>query len=163
MKRLLLSMLLFTLCLGARAQVGSLRLVNTSTCDVYLSMSATDIGAGDPFPCNIQSCWVVVPAGTTLFFATPYDFATSPLAGFCSLFVNPGIAYWLTTSTFLWTDVSFQYGCPDCSGGSRMTDASIVPASTCYAAPAVYAGPCSHLANWLPDAGSLMTNVTIKF
>ena len=156
-------MLFFTLCLGARAQVGSLTLVNTSTCDVYLSMSAKDAAAGDGTPCDLQSCWVVVPAGTTLSFTSPYDFATSPLAGFCSETVPVPISFWTTTIDFIWTDVSFQYGCPECSGGDRMTDATIPVAATCYGAPAVYAGPCGHLARWLPDPGTLMTNVTIKF
>jgi len=162
MKRLLLSMLFFTLCMGARAQVGALKIINNNPdCSIFVNMHAKDNFSTNYTGCDlIAPTQILGPAPFADIYANPAAFFPTP--GFSYEAVPEPVSYWSGVTTFAWEDIDFQYQCPECSGGGRMSE----PGSSfsCYGALPVWTGPCGHYATWSSSTpGVDMSNVVITF
>ncbi len=125
----LLSFFILILSFNVRAQTGAIQVRNINpVCSVYFSIHAYDVANGNPL-CGIAVNTIMLPPGG--FTAPVPDWFT-----FTTLFPTSFTAPVPTSSTtFQWTDVSFQWYCPSPPCGAYlpsgiMSDATF--STNCY-------------------------------
>ncbi len=151
------------------AQAGSLTVVNhNSQCGVYFTMAAVAATEGDPSPCDIiGTTYYLCPSGgacSSITWANPAAFHVAPTFSYETTFIS--IWGMTITTDFTWTDVSFQWQCPDpCSGaGGDMAETALGP--MCTTGGSTWSGTLctSGTSTWSSSLpGTPMSNVTIDF
>lgn len=139
------------MCMGAKAQSGICVDNRRNACGVFVKMFAMDPAGGYPLG-SINSVTFYVPAGVINCWNTVLTFQS-------------GVG-WITpttilssTTTFNWTDVSFQFDCPECAGGGGMSN----PCSpNVFGGAPVWSSSC-HSATWLPVCLAPLGNLTLTF
>src|SRR5579872_6832152 len=131
MKKLLVFMMLLALGNSAFAQTGGLTIDNSQgKCAVWVKMLGTDPSVAGDGLCQLNSATFLVPAYTTWTFCSVWDFQGGPVSCTCGMsgtgVYAPGWAFGnnipCASTTFQWTDVTFQWNnCGDCNGGSSMS------------------------------------------
>jgi hypothetical protein len=165
-----LKMLLFAALLvwsgAARAQApgyGGLGFNNRTPCEVYVTMMAIDPSSGYGGACSIMSHQVTVPPGswgwcTVWDFQGPYGCGTSPTGGAVGWNTIPGLSP--ASTRFNWTDVQFQFGCPDwylaaghSNEGGAMSDLMPIPGVNCLPGAMTWVTPPWTGAPYVPING----------
>ena len=170
MKKTILFFSLLLLGAGAYAQSGSLTINNRSKgCTLYVNMWAVDPTTGNGSGCDLAGCLFILPPPPALTSTMTWSSAGAyGLTGFCGEATPVPVAYWYgAITTFQWTDIQFQYNCPDmpCSSGGALTEAPLVPLSlSCRNAPTTFAGYCGQTAQWVSSTpGMPMSDITVNF
>jgi hypothetical protein len=135
-------------------------------CSLYVAMHALDQNSawGNDMGCDIYSNTIILPPATTLNWANISAFRVDPNAGY-AFFATPlpGI-YFSTTTTYQWTDVTYQWHCPSpCigNGGGNMSESAPI---TCYTLPSNTTGSCTTGGMWFNLTGmGMMDDVRLDF
>jgi len=115
MKKLIFSTALSIMSCVVFAQNGALTVTNNNAnCGVWVKMAAVDAGFGNGSGCDITGITFYLTAGGGSWaFSNPGDFdATAGGPGYASFTTFMSFTDLSTTTTFQWTDVSFQWDCP---------------------------------------------------
>ncbi len=158
------------------AQTGALTVTNNNAnCGVWVKMSAVDAGYLNGSACDITGItFFLAPGGSSLLCTNPGDFDV--VGG------GPGFAYFtspmshtdlITTTTFQWTDVTFQWQCPippcQSNNGGIMTDPLALltsPITACLTGGTSWSGSSclSGTSTWTNMAlAGIMDNIVIDF
>jgi hypothetical protein len=136
-------------------------------CSLYVALHAVDQDPlwGNTFGCDIYTNTILLPPATVLTWANISAFRIDPNAGY-SFFATPvGGAYFSTTTTYKWTDVTYQWECKiPCigNGGGHMSDPIATP--TCYPFSSNTSGTCTTGGTWFNLTGlGVMDDVRLDF
>jgi len=145
---------------------------NNQNCTLYFSMHAIETASGNSSPCDIYSNLATLAPATTIAYTDPSNF--NALVGYSSMTFSMSASAIASTTTWQWTDVTFQWNCPSpCigSGGGNMSDGwSTANGYSCYGPPSTTSwggvlGTCTAVAdtwNAVPATGP-MSNITLNF
>jgi hypothetical protein len=135
-------------------------------CSLYVALHALDQDPtwGNDLACDIYSNTIMLPPATTLSWANISLFRVDPNAGY-SYFATPvGGVYFSTTTTYQWTDVTYQWRCPlPCIGdsGGHMSEAS---GTICYPSASNISGSCTSGGTWINLTGlGVMDDIMLDF
>lgn len=155
----LLSFFIFAVSFASRAQTAAITVTNINpVCTAYVNLYAADIPNGNQ-PCGIVSNTIMLtPMGGSLIAGS-----WTTLAGMLN-FTAPVP---LSTTTFYWSDITFQWYCPSPPCGPTLTwgimsDPVALPFD-CYNNPAVWAGSgCTVSGTWTNIPGTpTMANIRV--
>ena len=171
---MLLLPVLFLFAQGVFAQTAALKIINHSTCTVYVNMYAIDANLGNGTACDIRVC-LTIPPGPPVTFANPY---LIPLPDYCTMTTPITLAdlytefYVTLTPNWNWTDCEFQYDCGDCGTGGAISETYPGGTAAC-AINCVGTGSESWIPNtcsppivkavWSSPGNCVMNNVQIDF
>jgi hypothetical protein len=176
MKKFLIFIMLLACSRGAFAQ-GGLTIDNSNaTCGVWVKMYAMDVGLGLN-ACSLSTNTFYVPAGEIWVFCSVTDIQ-GPLSACCTTSSSPGASIsspgWFGgfgfpasgPVSFVWTDVTFQFGCTtDCNAGGNMVNSCspnclVGPYSSSWTSPAL---GCVNSGAWTPACLGTMGNLVLTF
>lgn len=171
MKKLLFVTLIALNGGGVNAQNGGLSVVNVSPCAVHVTMYAVE--AAYTTPCSIQSNQFTVPAMSTVGWNSYNLFQNVGCGSGCNgpdwYSISAG-SLSSSSSTFQWTDVTWQFDCPDpilalgCNDASgTLSDGGGV--STCYGAGTTWDdGIICRNASWSPmGTTGALSDIVVSF